>query len=224
MICIAELSKSYQEGTSSEQLVLDHCSFQAQPGDRIMIGGENGAGKTTFLKILGLLDKKYHGQYILDGTDVASMNPKQLAQLRNSLFGFVFQDYQLLEGETVYENIRVPLLYSEKWKRHERKARIQNICEDLELQDLMKKRVGSLSGGEKQRVAVARAIVNDPGIIILDEPTNALSSRLKSKVMAYLEEMADHNKILIIVTHDPSAVDKQRYLRYEIQNGTIRPE
>lgn len=226
MISLKNLRKVYNENKKNELIVLDECNLDVKKGDKIIITGENGVGKTTFLKILGLLDKNYSGEYFINGKDISNLSTTEIARLRNEVFGFFFQEYNLLEDETTFDNIVIPLIYSKKYKRSERKQRIREVCRNLEIENLLRQKVKTLSGGEKQRVAIARAIVNDPDIIILDEPTSALSSKLKLKAINYIKKIIGNEKTLIVVTHDLNIVDNLRqtseYIHYNLEDGKFK--
>ncbi|MCI5997174.1 MAG: ABC transporter ATP-binding protein [Peptoniphilaceae bacterium] len=226
MIKLKNLKKAYNENKQTELVVLDDCNIEIEKGDKIIITGENGVGKTTFLKILGLLDKNYSGEYFINGKDISNLSTTEIARLRNEVFGFFFQEYNLLEDETTFDNIVIPLIYSKKYKRSERKQRIREVCRNLEIENLLRQKVKTLSGGEKQRVAIARAIVNDPDIIILDEPTSALSSKLKLKAINYIKKIIGNEKTLIVVTHDLNIVDNLRqtseYIHYNLEDGKFK--
>lgn len=159
-------------------------------GDFLVISGESGSGKTTFLNIAGLLDKDYDGEYILNGQDVKKLNSGQLSVLRNEMFGVVFQDYILIEDASVYENIIIPLYYSKKYKREERQSRIQEVAENLKIDNILNKGVSILSGGQRQRVAIARALINDPSVLLLDEPTSSLNQDLAQDIINFIVEFA----------------------------------
>lgn len=226
MISLKNLRKVYNENKKNELIVLDECNLDVKKGDKIIITGENGVGKTTFLKILGLLDKNYSREYFINGKDISNLSTTEIARLRNEVFGFFFQEYNLLEDETTFDNIVIPLIYSKKYKRSERKQRIREVCRNLEIENLLRQKVKTLSGGEKQRVAIARAIVNDPDIIILDEPTSALSSKLKLKAINYIKKIIGNEKTLIVVTHDLNIVDNLRqtskYIHYNLEDGKFK--
>lgn len=221
MLQLYELNKIYNKNTGVEQCVLDDLNLAIDFGEKIIIVGESGEGKTTLLKIIGLIDAAYTGEYLIDGVDVKKLNNNKMSRFRNEYFGFVFQDFNLIEDENVYDNIMIPLLYSRKYKRKERNSRIKKVASALEIEEYLYKKVKNLSGGEKQRVAIARAIINNPKVIIMDEPTNSLNPRIKEKVLELIDNLADENKILIIVTHDMQVVEKLKYKCYEIKNGQL---
>lgn len=221
MIEIKNVLKTYDETKEYKNVVLDNCSLNIDKSERIIITGENGSGKTTLLKIIGLLDKNYTGSYILDSKDVSTMSSSEIARLRNEYFGFVFQDYNLMENENAYDNIIVPLLYSRKIARKDRKNIIYSMAETFEISHLLEKKVKYLSGGERQRIAIARACINQPELLILDEPTNALSFRLKTKLLDYIEDTIGTEASIIIVTHDLSLIEKPDYTCYVLKNGRL---
>ncbi|MDO5716297.1 MAG: ATP-binding cassette domain-containing protein [Tissierellia bacterium] len=220
MIQIDNLTKKYR-GQVKDQSILDDLSFSAKKGEKILIEGENGAGKTTFLKILGLQDRNFEGSYFIEGKKIGDRREREIARLRNEVFGFVFQDYHLLEEETAYNNILVPLIYSKKYKRKERRKRIDEIAALLEIESLLKQKVKRLSGGEKQKVGIARALVNGPKILLMDEPTNSLNLRMKEKIIDYTEKIMGSDSILIIVTHDLSVFDHSLYTIYRLRDGKL---
>lgn len=226
MIKLKNLKKTYNENKQTELVVLNECNLDVKKGDKVIITGENGAGKTTLLKIIGLLDKNYSGEYFINGKNISNLSNTEIARLRNELFGFFFQEYNLLEDETTFDNIVIPLIYSKKYKRSERKQRIREVCRNLEIENLLKQKVKTLSGGEKQRVAIARAIVNDPDVIILDEPTSALSSKLKLRAINYIQKIIGNEKTLIVVTHDLNIVDNlmntSEYKHYNLEDGKFK--
>ncbi|MDU6879755.1 ATP-binding cassette domain-containing protein [Finegoldia magna] len=221
MIEIKNLTKKFSTN-GEELLVLDNAEMNINDGDNFIISGENGAGKTTFLKIVGLLDRKYSGDYILDSKSVGDFTEKDMSKYRNEVFGFIFQEYNLIESETTYDNILIPLIYSSKYKRADRKQRIQEISEEFEITEILNKKVKYLSGGERQKVTIARALVNEPSVILMDEPSNTLNLRMKDKLIEYIEVLKRKSKTIVVVSHDKYLTDnlkKQDFVEYELEDG-----
>lgn len=221
MLTLEHIGKIYAEGTSSELAVLQDLDWTVQRGEQWILTGRNGAGKTTLLRIMGLVDRRFTGTYRIDGVPVSSLSSKAIAALRADTFGFVFQDEYLLDDETVRENMEIPLLYSKKWRRSDRRRRIGEVAEMLTLSDLLGRKVGKLSGGQRQLVAIGRAMVTDPEVLLLDEPTNALSEALKTRVLEGLDAFAKAGKIVIMVTHDPIAMERTGYPRRTLCEGRL---
>ncbi|CUU49524.1 ABC transporter ATP-binding protein [Clostridium beijerinckii] len=170
-------------------------------GELIAIVGPSGSGKTTLLNILGCLDSPDSGEYFVDDINVESLNSNKLAKIRNLKFGFVVQNFALLDDYTVFENIKIPLDYSES-KIKNKKEIISNILKKLNMEDKINKYPTELSGGQCQRVSIARALVNDPEIILADEPTGSLDKKMGQQVMDIFKSIKNEKKTIIIVTHD----------------------
>ena len=218
MIEMIDIKKRY---INSDKNIIDGCTAIFDIGKRYALFGENGSGKTTFVKILGLLDKNFSGTYRINGKDVLSMSGSDIARLRNEVFGFMFQDNKLLENESAYNNIFIPLIYSKKYRYFDRKKRVIEIAEILGIEKLLKKRVFQMSGGEKHLVALARAMVNDPSVLILDEPFSSLSIENRKLIMEYIDNIMDENKILVMVTHDSSIYSDKRYITLNMTEGKL---
>lgn len=220
---LEDITKIYNEDGFSETEVLRNCSFELTEGEFVVILGPSGSGKTTLLNILGLLDVDYKGIYCIHGQDAKKMSNKQLAQYRNALFGTVFQDYVLLENQSVYENIVVPLYYSKKYTRSQRKQRIHEIALQLEIDDILHRSVKNLSGGQRQRVAIARALINDPDILLMDEPVASLNEDLAHDIMKFVVDFAKrHQKSLVLVTHDTHNIPKLFERMYRVDGYTLK--
>ena len=149
------------------------------------------------------------------------MSGSDIARLRNEVFGFMFQDNKLLENESAYNNIFIPLIYSKRYRYFDRKKRVIEIAEILGIEKLLKKRVFQMSGGEKHLVALARAMVNDPSVLILDEPFSSLSIENRKLIMEYVDNIMDENKILVMVTHDSSIYSDKRYITLNMTEGKL---
>lgn len=188
---------------------LKNINLSVDEGEMIAIMGPSGAGKTTLLNILGCLDKQSEGSYLLDGRDVKNLKKKELAQIRNEIFGFIFQQFALIPEYTVFENLELPILYGNNFKklnaRIRKKARleiIKNGLKDVGLSEHLYKKPSQLSGGQQQRIAIARALVAKPSIIFADEPTGALDQTTGTEIMELLKNINKQGKTIILVTHD----------------------
>lgn len=203
MIELKNISKQYRKGTT----ILEGINLRIEDGDYIALIGPSGAGKTTLMNIIGCLDYATDGKYFLDGYEISDYSEREKAKLRNEKFGFVVQDFALINEMTVYENVKMPLRYSKKVLKNQKKH-IEDILKSLGVESKKEIKVKNLSGGQQQRVAIARAMVNSPEIILADEPTGALDQRTGREVMKIFSKLNKQGKTIIIVTHDPNIAAK----------------
>lgn len=200
IVAIENLHKIYQIG-SVELAALAGLNLLIEEGEYVAIMGPSGSGKSTLLNLLGCLDKPSSGKYILAGEDVSRFSDDKLSMVRGTQIGFIFQSYNLIAQLNVIENIEVPMYY-QGFGEHESAGRAKELADLVGLGDRLKHRPSELSGGQQQRVAIARAMANDPVIILADEPTGNLDSRSGEEILKILDELHDHGKTLIVVTHD----------------------
>ncbi|PKN90981.1 MAG: macrolide ABC transporter ATP-binding protein [Chloroflexi bacterium HGW-Chloroflexi-6] len=221
-VIVAEgLTKVYKMG-DVEVHALRGLSLTINRGEVVAIVGPSGSGKSTLMNILGCLDLPTAGEYMLDGERVSALTDDQLADIRNRKVGFIFQSFNLLPRQTALSNVELPLRYAAVTAG--RKERAREALTAVGLQDRMTHRPYELSGGQQQRVAIARALVNDPAIIMADEPTGNLDSKVGQEIMDLLLKLnRDRGTTLIIVTHDPKvAAQTQRIIR--IRDGVVDTE
>ncbi len=208
IIEIRDLHKKYNEGKDNEVHALSGVDLTVEKADSLAIMGVSGSGKSTLLNILGCLDIPTSGTYTLKDENISDKSASELAKIRNKTIGFILQSFGLIESDSVYTNIKLPLLFSNKYVGKEVKKRVNSIIIEVGLKGLEKKKVRDMSGGQKQRVAIARALVNDPDIILADEPTSALDSKTASEIMAIFKDLQSNGKTIIIVTHDKHVADQ----------------
>jgi putative ABC transport system ATP-binding protein len=200
---LKKVNKSYGKGESLVFALRD-VDFQVLGGRMIAVMGASGSGKSTLLNVLGLLDTKDDGSYTLLGEDTDRMSERNKASLRNHKIGFVVQDFALIEQYTVAQNVAIPLEYSGiRWKRREKEEKILATLAQLGIENKFPVYTHALSGGQRQRVAIARAVVNDPAIILADEPTGELDSKLTVQIMDVFRQICKTGKTIIIATHNP---------------------
>jgi putative ABC transport system ATP-binding protein len=200
VIDLIDISKSYGKDNTKLE-VIKNLNFSVSEGEMIAIMGASGSGKSTLLNIIGCLDTITSGAYLINGENVQGSSNKKLSILRNKTFGFVVQYFALIDEYTVFQNIKVPLSYSNT-KNSDIKQKIITLLIKLGIDDKKDKYPNQLSGGQNQRVSIARAIINNPKIILADEPTGALDKVTGDEVMDLFENLNKEGKTIIIVTHD----------------------
>jgi putative ABC transport system ATP-binding protein len=200
MLEIKKITKVYKMG---EVLVnaLRGVSFHIDKGQFVAIMGPSGSGKSTLMHIIGCLDHPSEGSFIMDGEDISKVNDNKLAEIRNKKIGFVFQQFNLLNRVNILNNVEVPLIYAGVNSK-KRKNLVKQVLENVGLSNRLKHRPNEISGGEKQRAAIARALVNNPLIILADEPTGNLDSKNGEEIMKIFHKLHQEGHTIIVVTHE----------------------
>ncbi len=218
VIVATDLTKVYKMG-EVEVAALCGVSLQIEHGEIVSIMGPSGSGKSTLMNILGCLDLPTSGEYILDGERVSELRDDQLADIRNRKVGFVFQSFNLLSRTTALANVELPLRYAGVTSG--RRDRAMEALEAVGLTDRVQHRPTELSGGQQQRVAIARALVNNPAIIMADEPTGNLDSKVGKEIMSLLLDLnKQKGTTLIIITHDPAIAAQTRRIIH-LRDGKV---
>ncbi len=203
LIEIKKLSKIYQ-ADDIKVVALDEINMDIDKGEFAAIMGASGSGKSTLMNILGCLDKPTSGNYFLSGRNIANANKDDLADIRNEKIGFVFQGFNLLSRTSALDNVQVPLYYSKKkLKSNVMREKAFDVLKKVGLETRIKHMPNKLSGGQQQRTAIARALINDPQIILADEPTGNLDSKTSFEIMSLFQELNDGGITIILVTHEP---------------------
>ena len=200
IIRLVDVSKVYGSGDATVRAV-DAVSLSVREGDFLAVMGPSGSGKSTLMHILGCHDVPTSGEYLFAGEDVAAMNERELASIRNRRIGFVFQQFHLLSSMSAWRNVELPLLYR---AARDRKQQALNALAQVGLSDRVNHRPNQLSGGQQQRVAIARALVTDPTMILADEPTGNLDSKASRELLALLRGLHQSGHTIVLITHDPN--------------------
>ena len=212
LIEFEQVCKYYQMGDTLVKAA-DHITMKIEKGEFVAIVGQSGSGKSTCMNIIGCLDVPTHGIYRLNGRDVGRMNRDELADVRNEMLGFIFQQYNLLPRLNLLENVEVPLVYA-NISRAERHKLARDVLEKVGLGDKLKNLPNQLSGGQQQRVSIARALAGNPSVILADEPTGALDSKTGREVLDFLKKLNREGNTIVMITHDSSiALEAERVVR-----------
>ena len=200
MITLEHIYKIYVNGDTTTYASND-VNTHIDKGEFVAIVGQSGTGKSTIMNIIGCLDVPTKGKYLLNGVDVSTMDDDELAEIRNKMLGFIFQQYNLIPKLTVVENVELPLLYAGFDKSERREAAMHSL-ERVGLAAKAKNYPSQLSGGQQQRVSIARALAGNPSVILADEPTGALDSRTGREVLEFLQKLNAEGNTIVLITHD----------------------
>lgn len=221
VIKLDKIVKNYKVGTQIVR-ALRSVSLTINKGEYVAIMGASGSGKSTMMNVIGCLDTPTSGSYELNKKDVSHMTDDELAEIRNKEIGFVFQTFNLLPRNTALENVMLPLVYA-GIKKQERITKAEKILTEVGLVNRMEHKPNELSGGQRQRVAVARALVNNPSILLADEPTGNLDSKISEEIMQLFAEIHRKGNTLIVVTHEEDiALHAHRIIR--LKDGEIEAD
>lgn len=218
MIELKGISKIYQQNTSPS-VALEEVSLTIEQGELVAVMGPSGSGKSTLLNIIGCMDTPTSGTYLLDGVDVTASSRNRQQKLRKEKISFVFQHFALMDMYTAYENVEVPLT-ARNVKRGKRKKIIEQCLDEMGIGDLKKRYPNQMSGGQKQRTAIARALAAGTPIVLCDEPTGALDQKTGQEVISVLKQINQNGVTVIIVTHDPQIAAQTDRILY-ILDGKI---
>ncbi len=214
------LVKNYKIGTNTLE-ILKKLNFQAEQGSSISILGASGSGKTTLLNLLGMLEPPTDGELIIDGKNIQQLSAKEKSDYRNNKIGFIFQSYQLLNELNVLENIMLPALLEKSYKLKTVRQNAENLAEKVGLSHRLKHHPSEMSGGEQQRCAIARALINDPEIILADEPTGNLDKDTGNEILALFKQLqAEKSRTIITITHS-DYVASLSDSTYILDNGVL---
>ena len=218
LIEMNSICKSYRN-IDFETQVLKDITIHINKGDYISIIGPSGSGKSTLMAIAGCLSKPTSGEYILDGEDVGELNDRKLSRIRNEKIGFVFQAFHLLPGLTALDNVILPLVYSQKTPSNIKEC-AREVLAKVGLEHRLRHTPGQLSGGEQQRVTIARSLINNPPIILADEPTGNLDSKNGIEIMKTFDGLVGEGKTIVLITHDSKVAEHANRI-ISIRDGRI---
>jgi putative ABC transport system ATP-binding protein len=219
LIEIRDVKKTYVMG-DVEVHALRGVSLTIEQGEFVAVMGSSGSGKSTLMGILGGLDRPTSGEYVLNGVDMSSLGKSALAKARNEQIGFVFQQFHLLARTSALENVELPLLYARGVSGRERHARAREALAKVGLADREDHKPNQLSGGQQQRVAIARALVTRPSLLLADEPTGNLDSKVTAEIMALFQGLNDAGNTIVFVTHEPDVAQHAKR-KVVLKDGAI---
>ena len=223
LISLQDLSKTYDSGGTMVKAVKT-VTMDIMPGEFIAIMGSSGSGKSTLMNILGCLDRPSGGKYFLDDIDVSTLNRDELADVRNSKIGFVFQGFNLLARTSAEENVELPMMYHRSdMSRKQQREKAREMLNLVGLGQRMDHMPNQLSGGQQQRVAIARALVNDPVLLLADEPTGNLDSRTSIEIMEMFQRLNDSGITIVMVTHEHDIASYTKR-NIEMRDGLVRQD
>lgn len=202
LVELKNIKKVYNAEKGNARIVLNRLSLEVEAGEMVAITGSSGSGKSTLLHILGCLDIQTEGTYLLRGKDVSTMNWNEKARLRNAEIGFILQDFGLIEYQTVWDNLSIPLYFNHDVQKAQIRTKCLDALREVGMESMGREKVSTLSGGEKQRIAIARALINQPSLILADEPTGSLDHENSGRIMGLLKDINKRGNTIILVTHD----------------------
>ena len=219
IIRLKDVFKHYQMGENIVKAV-DGINIEVREGEFVAIMGPSGSGKSTAMNLVGSLDVPTNGSIYLDEDDISTLSESDLAQIRGSKIGFIFQSFNLIPNLTAKENVMIPMMFLGE-EIEIRKEKAEKLLKLVELDDRMDHYPNELSGGQRQRVAIARALANDPEVILADEPTGNLDTKTGDIVMKFLDKLNKEGKTIIMVTHDPHLAQKHAEIVYWLKDGKV---
>lgn len=219
VIRLRDVSKYYPMGNSVVK-ALDHLEFKVYEGEFVAIMGPSGSGKSTAMNLVGSLDMPTHGTIYLDNGDISELSESNLAQIRGQKIGFIFQSFNLIPNLTVKENVMLPMMF-QGTSIEERKKKAEELLKLVELDERMDHYPGEISGGQMQRVAIARSLANDPEVVLADEPTGNLDTKTGAIIMEFLEKLHKQGKTIIMVTHDVDLAKRYADVVYWLLDGRL---
>ena len=221
LIATQDVTKVYNPRRPDELVAVDGVTMEVGHGEVVVLKGPSGSGKTSLLSLIGCMARPTSGRIVVDGRDIAKLAESVLTEVRRQTFGFIFQQFHLIPGLSVIENVSLPL-YPVAVGLAEMKLRAESVLERLDLAAKARRKVRQLSGGEQQRVAIARALVNQPEVVVADEPTAHLDRTLSEELLAILAELNREGRTVIVATHDPLVYEHPFVTRVlEMRDGRI---